>query len=266
MNKKALQYILKAAILVPLFYFFPYVMVPYLVCGIYDVVRNRKLDIGVVAQYFLGNGLFTWFLSPLNILLDLLSIPNINKGIYKLEDLPKSHQDEIMRLIEASKKENLAEVLTEKTKGIPRSMFFFKWYGKNQDTAFEVPAFHEDYKYIKTIGISCFNTKESTSRHFGPLRASLRVLYNINQMDDHSAFIEVGDVKHYWIEEKLFIFDDTLLHQSFNQSDKARYNLFVDIIRPSPLSGVLNLFISGIRFFMQGVNNVFYKNWKVVKN
>jgi len=51
--------------------------------------------------------------------------------------------------------------------------------------------------------------------------------------------IVVGKTTNYWCENKLFIFDDTLLHQSFNESDKARYCLFVDIVRPSLVPALL---------------------------
>jgi beta-hydroxylase len=92
------------------------------------------------------------------------------------------------------------------------------------------------------------------------------VLYKINNIEDNSAYIEVGNVKNLWRENKLFIFDDTLLHQSFNESDKARYCLFVDILRPALFSGVFALVVRLIRFFLRGVNFLFYKNWEVVKN
>ncbi|WP_395090200.1 aspartyl/asparaginyl beta-hydroxylase domain-containing protein [Armatimonas sp.] len=233
--------------------------------GIYDLSRNRKIDASVVKRYFLGNGLFTWLLSPINTLLDLLSLPYVNKGIYKLEDLPATHQAEIKRLIEAAYKENLVEKLAETIKENPRTMFFFKWYGQDVKNSIDVPSFYEKYTYIKTIGVSVFNKKQSTSKHFGPMRATLRVLYNINDMTDKSAYIEVGDTISYWQDSKLFIFDDTLQHQSFNESGNVRYCLFVDILRPCLLPGVLSAFVSLLCVLLKGVNNVFYKNWKIVK-
>ncbi|WP_309717260.1 aspartyl/asparaginyl beta-hydroxylase domain-containing protein [Armatimonas sp.] len=233
--------------------------------GIYDLSRNRKVDASVVKRYFTGNGVFTWVLSPLNTLLDILSLPYINKGIYKLEDLPATHQAEVKRLIEASHKENLVEKLAEKIKENPRTMFFFKWYGQEVKNDIDVPSFYEPYKYIKTIGVSVFNKKQSTSKHFGPMRATLRVLYNVNDMKDKTAYIEVGDTLHYWQDEKLFIFDDTLQHQSFNESDSPRYCLFVDILRPCLLPSLAAAFVSVLCVLLKGVNNVFYKNWKVVK-
>ena len=233
--------------------------------GIYDVARNKRLDRSVVKRYFLGNGILTWILSPFNALLDVLSLPYVNKGVYRLEDLPAAHQNEINRLIEASHRENLIAQLEERAREHARTMVFFKWYGANVAGGVRIPAFHERYRYVKTIGVSVFNKKQSTSKHFGPFRATLRVLYNINPMEDDSAYIDVGDVRNFWRTQPLFIFDDTLMHQSVNQSDKVRYCLFVDILRPSPFTPLLAIVVSGVRFFLRGVNYVFYKNWKVIE-
>ena len=75
-------------VLAPFAFFFPKIALFYAICGAYDISRNRGLDISTLRRYFIGNGFFTWLLSPLNILLDLLSLPYVNKGVYRLEDLP----------------------------------------------------------------------------------------------------------------------------------------------------------------------------------
>lgn len=235
-------------------------------CGAYDVSRNKKLDKSVAKRYFMGNGLLTWALSPFNTLLDLLALPYVNKGVYDLKDLPEGHQAELNRLIDAAQKENLVGKMEELVKGQARTMAFWKWYGSNVDSVVDIPAFHEDYTYVQTIGLSVFNKKQSTSKHFGPFRATLRVLYNINDITDRNAYIEVGDVKHYWADKKLFIFDDTLMHQSFNETEQVRYCLFVDILRPAlspvPFAAIVNL----VRVFMSGVNHIFYNKWTVLKS
>ena len=111
--------------------------------------------------------------------------------------------------------------------GQKRGMIFFKWYGKNIENTLEIPEFHAAFKYIRTIGVSVFNKKQSTGKHYGPLRVTLRVLYNINDMPDKSAFIKVGNHINYWQDNKLFIFDDTLQHQSCNNSDGVRLTCMV---------------------------------------
>jgi beta-hydroxylase len=84
-------------------------------------------------------------------------------------------------------------------------------------------------------------------------------------MNDDSAYIVVGNTTSYWCENKLFIFDDTLLHQSFNETDQTRYCLFVDMIRPSLFPGVMRAAISSVRFLTQSFKFIYYQNWKVIE-
>lgn len=143
-------------------------------------------------------------------------------------------------------------------------MIFFRWYGVNVDTFLDIPEFHQPWKYIQTIGVSVFNKRVSTSKHFGFVRASLRVLYNLNDMKDNSAYIVVGDTTSYWRENKLFIFDDTLLHQSFNETDQTRYCMFVDIVRPTPFPRLMSSVVTGVRLLSQSFKFIYYKHWKVI--
>ena len=266
---KAAKYIVRRivfplGVLAPLAFFFPKTALFYAICGAYDISRNTGMDISTPRRYFIGNGFFTWVLSPLNILLDLLSLPYVNKGVYRLEDLPPAYQDEVRDLIRISIEQNLVAKLEERSKENQRTMIFFRWYGVNVDTFLDISEFHKKWKYIQTIGVSVFNKKVSTSKHFGFVRASLRVLYNLNDMKDDSAYIVVGDTTQYWRENKLFIFDDTLLHQSFNETDQTRYCLFVDIVRPTPFPRLLSAVVTGIRMFSQSFKFIYYKHWKVI--
>jgi beta-hydroxylase len=263
--KKLLTRLAQAGLILVLCYFLPWLMLFYFICGFYDVSRNTKFDLALLDRYFVGNGVTTWLLSPFNVLMDILALPYVNKGVYKLEDLPKDYQEEIRSVIDAAVKQDLVGQLQRTAEAHARSMFFFKWYDANVNTVIDVPAFHRDYKYIKTIGVSVFRKKESTSKHFGPLRATFRVLYNVNDMDDKSAYIVVGDTTNYWKESKLFIFDDTLLHQSFNESDKYRYCMFIDIARPSLVPALLAGVVTLNRFLFKGLNSIFYKKWKVIE-
>ena len=237
----------------------------YIVCGIYDVTRNRPVTWALVRNYFFSKGLLVWVLSPLNILMDLLSLPYWNKGVYQLEDLSAGYQTEIAQLIRAADQAHVHQEIRKRSAEHQRGMIFFKWYLKNRQNDFHIEEFHQRFQYVTTVGISVFNKKVSTSAHFGPLRASLRVLYNVNTMIGKDAYIEVGNVKNYWSESKTFIFDDTLLHQSFNNTDDLRYCLFVDIIRPSLVPGLFRGIIRVLNVLMGSVNGIFYKNWKKIK-
>lgn len=140
----------------------------YLICGVLDVIRNKNLDLELVKKYFLGHGSLTWYLSPFNLFIDLLTLPYWNKGVYELKDLPPPYQAEIKALLETIDQKNLAAELQDKLKDHDREMIFFKWYGRNLDTILNFPEFHRDYKYIRTIGVSIFNRRKSTNKHFGP--------------------------------------------------------------------------------------------------
>jgi len=251
-------------VLAPFAYFFPRLAIFYALCGTYDACRNRPVNAETLRRYFIGNGWGTWMLSPINILLDLLSLPYINKGVYRLADLPPAYQDEITRVIRAANDADLVRQLEERSKQNQRTMFFFRWYGANTNTSPNVPAFHQPWKYVQTIGVSIFNRRISTSKHFGYLRASLRVLYNLNDMKDDSAYIVVGDTTSFWRDNKLFIFDDTLLHLSANDTEQPRYCLFVDIVRPTLFPHLMAGVLTVVRYLTQSFKFIYYKNWKII--
>ena len=144
-------------------------------------------------------------------------------------------------------------------------MLFFRWYGANLETSLKMPAFHQPWKYIQNIGVSVFNRRVTTSKHFGYLRASLRVLYNLGDLKDNSAYIVVGDTTSYWRENKLFIFDDTLMHLSANETEEPRYCLFVDIIRPTLFRVIMLGVIVATRYLTGHIKFIYYANWKVIK-
>ena len=236
----------------------------YLVCGYLDIKRNDRLTKEVVRKYFRGGGRTTWHMSPFNLFVDLLCYGN--RYIYRLEDLPEDCQRELKDLFDTfHRKQNyLLQELGEKTRDKKKAMIFFKWYGKNVDNPLPIEEFQREFKYIKTIGISIFNQRQSTTAHFGPLRLTLRVLYNLTPIDEDSVYIQVGRRKHVWFNDPLFIFDDTLIHQSFNESDKPRYCVFVDIIRPSLAHNTLSFLVDVVHKVFVNFNRIFYKHWEFI--
>ena len=252
------------AVLGPLAYVFPKMAVLYAACGIYDVSRNRPLKLSTVRRYFIGNGVKLWVLSPINVLLDLFSLPYINKGVYRLEDLPADYQDEVRRFIQVTNDAGLVQQVEEQVKQHKRTMIFWRSYGVKFDALVNVPAYDAPWKYIQTIGLSVFNKKITTSPHFGWLRPTFRLLYNINDIKDRSAYIVVGDKTHYWCDEKLFIFDDTLLHLSANETDQLRYCMFVDILRPSPLPWVMATVVAAEGLLNKTFNFTKLSGWTLI--
>jgi aspartyl/asparaginyl beta-hydroxylase (cupin superfamily) len=252
-------------VLAPIAYFFPRVALFYAACGAYDLSRNTDLKLSTFRRYFIGNGFLVWMLSPINILLDLLSLPYVNKGVYRLEDLPPDYQDEVRRLIQVTNEADLVRKVEERSKEHKRAMIFWRSYGVKTDAIVDVPAFDGPWKYIKTIGLSVFNKKITTSPHFGWLRPTLRVLYNINDFKDKSAYIVVGDKTNYWRDDKLFIFDDTLLHLSANDSDQLRCCMFVDILRPSPFPRAMAAVVAFEGYLNKKLKLIALSGWTLVE-
>lgn len=246
-----------------LLYFMPVLTVIFIALGLVDLARHKKIDMELARKYFAGNGLLTWLLSPLNLFFDIIA-PG-NRLVYRLDDLPEPHRAEIRSMLSIfdERKDRIIKDIHGKMQGKARGMLFYKWYGKNVDTS--VPEFNKEFKYIKTIGVSVFNKRQSTSLHFGPLRLTLRILYNLTPIRSENIFIEVNGRKHYWHDDPLFIFDDTIQHRSINEEDWERYCVFADILRPSPLLGLENAFMGAMQFLLQKYNGIFYKNWTFLK-
>lgn len=249
-------------LLIGAFYFLPYLTLAYIGLGIIDVMRNQLRTPELFRQYFLGKGIFMWFLSPLNLLADLLSFRN--RKVWQWEDFPEDYRQEITSVLAVfqSKREQIIADIDDAFKDGRRGMYIYQWYGQRRIQ--RISGFAKDYRYIKTIAVSVFNGRESTSFHFGPLRLTMRVLYNLSPVDSKDVFIECGSTKHYWCENPLFIFDDTLLHRSVNEYDGRRYCVFIDIIRPSPVPKLLSALVRGVSIVAGPINSVFYKHWRMI--
>ncbi|OHV88099.1 aspartyl/asparaginyl beta-hydroxylase domain-containing protein [Mesorhizobium sp. ORS 3428] len=265
MTKQTVKTLRKAAIAVVLlalgFYFIPILTAILIVCGLIDIMRNDNKSWKLFDRYFLGNGLFTWLLSPFNLIVDLLCYRN--PGVWKPEQFPEDYQreiNEVLGVFKARKDEIIADIDANFGAG-RRGMYVYQWYGKHKID--NVPEFNKDFKYIKTIAVSVFSGRESTSWHFGPLRLSLRILYNLIPVKAE-IFVQCGSKKNYWYENPLFIFDDTLFHRSVNEYDGRRYCVFVDIIRPSPFPGLIAGLLAIVSVSVERINSVFYKNWKMI--
>ncbi|TIP35917.1 MAG: ABC transporter permease subunit [Mesorhizobium sp.] len=196
-----------------------------------------------------------------NLIVDLLCYRN--PGVWKPEQFPEDYQreiNEVLGVFKARKDEIIADIDANFGAG-RRGMYVYQWYGKHKID--NVPEFNKDYKYIKTIAVSVFSKRESTSWHFGPLRLSLRILYNLIPVQAE-IFVQCGSRKNYWYDNPLFIFDDTLFHRSVNEYDGRRYCVFVDIIRPSPFPKLIAGLLAIVSVSVERINSIFYKNWKMI--
>jgi beta-hydroxylase len=263
--KRARRIGLFAALVGTALFFAPIPMLILLVCGILDVSRHKKMSWFLVERYFMGNGITTWLLSPVNLLADLFSYRN--PGQYTLNDLPAEHRREIEATVRAFRENGDRIKMHVETSGAgaARAMLTFKWYNAPQATDLRIAAFEREYRYIKTIAVSVFNSRESTTWHFGPLRFTFRVLYNLEPIDSRRVYIAVDDRVHYWSDDPLFIFDDTFLHRSVNEIDHVRYCLFMDIVRPNYAHRAFNIAVLGASTIAASFKRLFYKHWSFIR-
>lgn len=264
MSTRTVRKLLVAAVVViGGLYFIPFLTLFFVVTGFIDVMRNTRRDAMVFERYFLGNGIPTWLLSPFNLLVDLLSYRN--KGVYKLDDLPADWQREVNLVLDTfrARKDEIVGDIDQVFEAGRRGMYVYRWFGKDNDHS--IAEFRTDFRYIKTIAVSVFSGREATSFHFGPLRLTLRVLYNLSPVRSDDIFIECGNQKHFWHDDPLYIFDDTLIHRSVNQHDARRYCVFMDIVRPTPFPGLLSFLVSVVSVLVEKINAIFYGNWKMLK-
>ena len=91
-----------------------------------------------------------------------------------------------------------------------------------------------------------------------------RLLYNFNKVKKNGSYIEADGTINIWKNDPLFIFDDTLIHQSFNEEDNLRYCAFIDIIRPSYSNLIIMALLNSVGFLLKKSRGIFYKNWKMI--
>jgi beta-hydroxylase len=243
-------------------YFVPFVALFFVATGLVDVLRNEVRNRTLFERYFTGNGVTNWLLSPVNLFFDLLCYRN--RKIYRLEDFPPEYRAEIEDAIDAFKtrKDDIIADIDRAFDSGRRGMYVYRWYGRRYNRSVE--EFNRPFRYLQTIAVSVFTGRESTSWHFGPLRLSLRVLYNLTPVDSDDVYIECGRTRHVWRDDPLFIFDDTLMHRSVNEYEARRYCVFMDILRPSPVPAVLSALRVALATISQGFKGIFYRNWKML--
>ena len=238
----------------------------WLFTGLLDVLRNRPLTFYLLQRYFGSQGgLITWALSPLNLFLDAFAAPN--RKIYRLNDYPEAWRAEIEPVL-ATFDRRKAEIISyidnsgADREGKQRSMYLAKWYGTNTDGRIE--EFLQPFRYIKTIGVSTFGAGAMTRWHFGPLRMTYRILYNLEPCESRDCHIRSMGQQHFWQDDPFFSFDDTLLHKSVNLTDTDRHCAYIDIIRPTLWTPLYSGIVSMARLIFRDASPAFYRRWKML--
>jgi len=96
--------------------------------------------------------------------------------------------------------------------------------------------------------------------HKGPCNSFLRYLFAIKiPMDKENCYIKINNIKYNWVEGEAIIFDDTYVHEVFNNTNEPRIVLFMDIKRPvnSIFSNVSDYLAEMAKYsnFINNINN-----------
>jgi len=241
----------------------PVFALTYIALGLVDVMRNERKNFELFDRYFFGNGFFTaWLFAPVNLFVDLFCYRN--KRVYLPEDFSPDCRQEIEEVLSVfvERKDEIIARINEDLGDERRGMFVYRWFGKRYNS--EIEEFNKPFNYLRTIAVSVFDGEESTTSHFGPLRLTLRILYNLTPMESSNVFIECGRTKHYWHDDPLFIFDDTLIHRSVNETKGRRYCVFMDVMRPSPVPKLLTAFLAPLSAASRQSRRIFYRRWRML--
>lgn len=86
---------------------------------------------------------------------------------------------------------------------------------------------------IKNAMLSILREEKHLPKHRGPYNGLLR--YHLPLIvPDGQCGIRIGENEFIWKEGKSLVFDDTVYHESWNNSKSVRANLIVDFLRPLP--------------------------------
>ena len=152
------------------------------------------------------------------------------------------------------------------TEGDQWKTFFFYGYGhKVEQNCARCPETARALTLIpgmKTAMFSILAPKKHIPEHRGPYSGVLR--YHLGLLippPATSCRIRVGSDVRSWEEGKSLIFDDSHLHEAWNDSDAYRVVLFVDFVRPLPapvsmLNRAVIRRIAASPFVMEALDNV----------
>lgn len=148
--------------------------------------------------------------------------------------------------------------------------FFLYAYGlkadKNCLKCPQTTALIEQIPGMKTAFFSILLPFKKIPEHKGPYKGVIRYHLALKVPDSFTdCGIRVGEEIRHWQEGKSLIFDDTFVHEAWNNTNEIRVVLFLDFIRPIyfPLSlvnqGLIKL-ISISPYVQKGKDNL--EKWK----
>ena len=99
---------------------------------------------------------------------------------------------------------------------------------------------------MRTAMFSILHPRKHIPPHRGPYQGLLRYQLGLVVPDQAQACrIRVGDEVAFWEAGRSMIFDDTFVHEVWNDTDDLRAILFLDVLRPLPFPASLGEPVGG---------------------
>ena len=158
---------------------------------------------------------------------------------------------------------------------------FYFWTKKYPNSCKYIPQLEKILLSIPgfvSAGISILDPNTNIKAHYGDTNTTLRTHLGLVVPEPYPVCgIAVGTEQRGWEEGKILIFCDANLHRAWNKSDKIRYVLIVDVLKPQFIeqkrnvcANVLSLialqkleykmpFVKKLPWFVRGAIRVFYK-------
>ncbi len=116
------------------------------------------------------------------------------------------------------------------------------WIDVNRQRCPRTVEIVKDIPGLQIAGISVLGPGAHLPLHRGPNRGALR--YQIGMIVPEpagSCRIEIGSVTHVWSEGASMVFDHSVEHEAWNDSDSERFVLFIEFVWPLPgIAGLVN--------------------------
>ena len=198
-------------------------------------------------------------------------IPRVEGGWTKI-------RDELLGVLRQRERiPNFQEVSSGQTKITQDNKWKTYWlyaYGRKMEencrSCPETTRLIEAIPAIKTAFFSILAPRKHIPEHRGPYAGVLRYhLGLIVPRDKEACRIRVDTEVAHWEEGRSLVFDDTYMHEVWNDTDEERVVLFVDFARPLPFplsvlnEGIIRLF-SRSGYVQEIVENV--DEWRTRQN
>ena len=145
------------------------------------------------------------------------------------------------------------------------NFFPLRLYGVNiNENISKAPKTYETLQCIPNVTTAFFSVLKPhklIKPHRGAYKGYLRMHLGVNIPDENACGIRFDDYTYHWKNGEAVIFDDTFVHDAWNNADKERVILYVDFIRPMPkyltsISKLLTLLIQKSPYTKNALTNL----------